>query len=367
MASLTTARPVRFMVHYLTRIWSRPWRGRAAAVVILAATGLLDRSVALGVLAPFYSVPVALWAFYDGWRGGLAAAGLSSIAMFAAPGDVTVINRTISSIALLCLGPLLGIVFERERRQKGQAQESAEQLSSAYEKVQANFEGMKRIERLSAIGQLSAGLAHEIRNPLASIAGAAAILRRNENMDPKYVKCIEIITHECERLNGLLTNFLNFARPRPPRLQTVQLDSVLNNVLAVASHGLHGKTVHCEKQMQPNLPRVECDPEQLEQVLLNLMINAIEASPNGETVLLSAVADAGKVAVRVVDRGYGVAPAHIGRLFDPFFTTKEHGTGLGLPVAHQIVMQMGGTLLAQQNPGSGMIFSVILPVKQGDA
>jgi signal transduction histidine kinase len=101
--------------------------------------------------------------------------------------------------------------------------------------------------------------------------------------------------------------------------------------------------------------------------LLNLMINAIEASPNGETVLLSAVADAGKVAVRVVDRGYGVAPAHIGRLFDPFFTTKEYGTGLGLPVAHQIVMQMGGTLLAQQNPGSGMIFSVILPVKQGDA
>jgi signal transduction histidine kinase len=181
------------------------------------------------------------------------------------------------------------------------------------------------------------------------------------------VKCIEIITHECERLNGLLTNFLNFARPRPPRLRTVQLDSVLDNVLAVASHGLHGKTIHCKKQIEPNLPSVECDPEQLEQVLLNLMINAIEASPDGETVNLLAVADAGKVAVRVVDRGYGVAPAHIGRLFDPFFTTKEHGTGLGLPVAHQIVMQMGGTLLAQQNSGSGMIFSVILPVKQGDA
>jgi signal transduction histidine kinase len=363
------------MVHYLTRIWSRPWRGRTAAVISLIAIGLLDRWVARGALSQFYSVPVALWAFYYGWSGGLVAAGLSSIAIFAALGDITLLNRTTSSIALLCLGPLLGIVFERERRQKGQAQKNAEQLSSAYEKVQANFEGMKRIERLSAIGQLSAGLAHEIRNPLASIAGAAAILRRNENailrrnenMDPKYVKCVEIITHECERLNGLLTNFLNFARPRPPRLQPVLLDSVLDNVLAVASHGLHGKTVHCEKRMQPNLPRVECDPEQLEQVLLNLMINAIEASPNGETVTLSAMADAGKVAVRVVDRGHGVAPAHIGRLFDPFFTTKEHGTGLGLPVAHQIVMQMGGTLLAQQNPGSGMMFSVILPVKQGDA
>jgi len=146
----------------------------------------------------------------------------------------------------------------------------------------------------------------------------------------------------------------------PPR-------AVLDSVLGLANHGLRAKRVHCEKQMQPNLPRVEGDPEQLEQVLLNLMINAIEASPDGETVTLSAATDAGKVAVRVVDCGHGVAPAHIGRLFDPFFTTKEHGTGLGLPVAHQIVMQMGGTLLAQQNPGSGMIFSVILPVKQGDA
>jgi two-component system sensor histidine kinase HydH len=354
------------MVHYLTRIRTSPWRERTAGVLTLVAIGVLDRG-AHGGFAQFYTVPVALWAVGDGWIGGLAGGILSSIALLAAPGDVTVSDRTIAAIALLCLGLLVGFLFERELRQKSQLQKRAEQLSSVQEKVQANFEGMKRIERLSAIGQLSAGLAHEIRNPLASIAGAAAILRRNENMDPKYVKCIEIITHECERLNGLLTDFLNFARPRPARLQTVLLDSVLDRVLAVASHGLHGKTVHCQKQMQPNLPRVECDPEQLEQVLLNLMINAIEASPNGETVTLSAVTDAGKVAVRVTDHGYGVAPAHVSRLFDPFFTTKEHGTGLGLPVAHQVVMQMGGTLLAQQNSGSGMIFSVILPVKQGDA
>ena len=354
------------MVIQISRIRASPWFSCTVSGAVLIVVAVLDW-FSQETFSAFYSLPVALWARCDGWRGGLITAVLSSVAVLTAPGQVSVVSRAVGSIALVCLGLVAGILFERERRQKGQAQKSAEQLSSAYEQVQANFEGMKRIERLSAIGQLSAGLAHEIRNPLASIAGAAAILRRNENMDPKYVKCVEIITHECERLNGLLTNFLNFARPRPPRLQTILLDSVLDNVLAVASHGLHGKTVHCEKRMQPNLPRVECDPEQLEQVLLNLMINAIEASPNGETVTLSAVADAGKVAVRVVDRGYGVAPAHIGRLFDPFFTTKEHGTGLGLPVAHQIVMQMGGTLLAQQNSGSGMIFSVILPVKQGDA
>ena len=108
--------------------------------------------------------------------------------------------------------------------------------------------GMKRAERLSAIGQLSAGLAHEIRNPLASIAGAASILARNENLDPKSSKCLEIIRSECERLNGLLTNFLNFARPRPPCLQTIQLEPVLDNVLALASHGVRGKTVHSKRK-----------------------------------------------------------------------------------------------------------------------
>jgi signal transduction histidine kinase len=229
--------------------------------------------------------------------------------------------------------------------------------------VQANFEGMKRAERLSAIGQLSAGLAHEIRNPLASISGAAAILTRGQDLDQKSAKCLEIITSECGRLNGLLTNFLNFARPRPPRLQTIQIEPVLGNVLELASHGVRGKAVRFEKQVQSGLQPVECDPEQLEQVLLNLMINAIEASPDGATVTLSAAAEESRIAIGVADRGHGVAPAHIDRLFDPFFTTKEHGTGLGLPVAHQIVRQMGGSLLARANPDRGMTFSVVLPSK----
>jgi signal transduction histidine kinase len=97
------------------------------------------------------------------------------------------------------------------------------------------------------------------------------------------------------------------------------------------------------------------------------MINAIEASPDEETVTLTACTEDGRVAVRVSDQGHGVAPAHIDRLFDPFFTTKEHGTGLGLPVAHQIMTQMGGTLRAQRNSGKGMTFSIVLPAKRRDS
>jgi len=342
---------------------AEPWRGWIISGLSLLGVGVLDR-LSQGNLAALYSVPVALAALRHGWPGGVTAAIVSAVLISAMPRSPAWPGRVVEMLSLLALALATGWLAERDRRQKRHYQKLAGQLSGVYEKVQANFEGMKRAERLSALGQLSAGLAHEIRNPLASISGAAAILKRNRNMDAKQAKCIEIIANESERLNGLLTNFLNFARPRPPRFQTVEVEPVLDNVLTLAGHGIRGKTVHFHKHVTPGLSRVECDPEQLEQVLLNLMINAIEASPDGETVELSAANDDRGIAVQVIDHGSGVAPAHVDRLFDPFFTTKEHGTGLGLPVAHQIMRQMGGSLLAQRNTGKGMTFSVILPAKR---
>ncbi len=349
----------------MIRVPAEPWRGRILSGAGVLGVGVLDH-LNHGGLAPFYSLPVALTALRHGWTGGLAAAALAAILLFTAAPGPTWPGDAVEALALLCLGLAAGWMGERDRRQKRHFQNLAEQLSGVYEKVQANFEGMKRAERLSALGQLSAGLAHEIRNPLASISGAAEILKRNQELDARQAKCVEIISNECQRLNGLLTNFLNFARPRPPRLQVVELEPVLDNVLTLAGHGIRGKTVHFQKRFEPGLPRVECDPEQLEQVLLNLMINAIEASPDGDTVELSAESEEQRIAVRVIDHGHGVAPAHVDRLFDPFFTTKEHGTGLGLPVAHQTMRQMGGSLVAERNTGQGMTFSVILPVKHLD-
>jgi signal transduction histidine kinase len=347
------------------RIAARPWPRRLFYVLAVAGAALLDRFTSASVAA-VYAIPVVCAAVLDGWAFALAAAAASSAALFALPPHRSIDAKAIESIALLLLAALAAWIGGRERRLRLHYEEIAKRLSGVYEKVQANFEGMKRAERLSAIGQLSAGLAHEIRNPLASISGAAAILARSQDLDPKNTKCLQVITSECERLNRLLTNFLNFARPRPPRLQSVLLGPVLENVLEVAGHGVRGKTVPFEKTIEPDLPPVECDPEQLEQVLLNLMINAIEASPEGEAVTLSAAAQDGRIAIGVSDRGHGVAPAHVDRLFDPFFTTKEHGTGLGLPVAHQIVRQMGGSLVASPNAGPGMTFSVLLPAKAQD-
>jgi signal transduction histidine kinase len=344
--------------------------GRASWRWLISLTAFLTAAsldwLANGSIRGVYAVPVFLGAALNGWRGGLAMAGLSTAAIWAISAERP-LTKLWEAVALLSLACMSAAFAGRERRLRRHYQEVANQLSSVYEKVQANFDGMKRVERLSAIGQLSAGLAHEIRNPLASISGAAAILARTADLDAKNAKCLQIITSECRRLDGLLTNFLNFAGPRAPRLRMVDLEPVLDNVLALASHGIRGKTVRLEKRIQEDIPPVECDPEQVEQVLLNLMINAIEASPGGGTVTLSAATVDNGIAIAVIDHGHGVAPAHIDRLFDPFFTTKEHGTGLGLPVAHQIVRQMGGALLAQANENnSGMTFSVVLPLKAQD-
>ena len=302
----------------------------------------------------------------SGWRAALAVYAAASAYLVststAQPPPIA------EMLALLILTASLVWATARERNLRAHYQRIAQELSTVYRKVQANFEGMKRAERLSSIGQLSAGLAHEIRNPLASISGAADILARGSGpLDATNAKCLEIIRSECDRLNGLLTNFLSFAGPRPPHIRSVPIEPVLDNVLNLAAHGIRGKHIHFEKNVEDGLGAVECDPEQIEQVLLNLMINAIEASPDNGTVTLSAATRNSSIVIGVLDHGHGVAPAHIDRLFDPFFTTKENGTGLGLPVAHQIVRQMGGELLAQTNPTSGMTFSVVLPGKAARA
>lgn len=343
---------------FANRTVRHPRLGLALIALSFAASAGLAQ---LTGSATCFAIPVALAAVMSDWRIAVPVCAAASIYL----GVIHAPQGSGAGIAaLVVLTAALQWTTRRERNLRTHYQRIAEQLSAVYGKVQANFEGMKRAERLSSIGQLSAGLAHEIRNPLASISGAASILARNSGpLDATNAKCLEIIRSECDRLNGLLTNFLSFAGPRPPRLQAVPIEPVLDNVLGLAAHGIRGKQIHFEKQVEPGLGAVECDPEQIEQVLLNLMINAIEASPDGATVKLSACTRNSSIIIGVTDHGHGVAPSHIDRLFDPFFTTKEHGTGLGLPVAHQIVHQMGGDLLAQTNPTAGMTFSVVLPGK----
>jgi signal transduction histidine kinase len=346
----------------------------AGLLTIVAVIGLCQQLAAASspwqhILTRSYYLPVLAAAIHSGWRGGLllalAAIGAIFLRLLSGPAMSTndAVQFYLEPISLLVLALATGLYADRERREKRRFQRVSEELSEVYGKLQTNYEGMKRAERLSAIGQLSAGLAHEIRNPLASIAGAASILRRSEPLDAKSTKCLDIIESECKRLNGLLTTFLNFARPRPPQLQPVAVGSIFDGVIALAQHAIGRKNINFRRHVAPAMPSLECDPEQMTQVLLNLVINATEASEAGAAVTLIADQAADTLRIRVTDEGCGVPPEDIDKLFNPFFTTKESGTGLGLPVAHQIVGQMGGLLTAHRNPSGGMTFSIEFPLK----
>jgi two-component system sensor histidine kinase HydH len=352
----------------------KQWARRGTLLLIVGAIALAQRVMSLDethwhyVFPRLYYVPIVLAALYDGWRGGLLFALLSGAAFFpqflygSAFYPESLVDRYLEVIAFCTLAVLTGVHTDRERRQKRNYQEVASKLSEVYQTLQVNFEAMKRAERLSAIGHLSAGLAHEIRNPLASIAGAASIIRRTQPTDEKVLRCIAIIESECSRLNGLLTNFLNFARPRSPQIQSVNLNKLLSEVIELAEHAVHRRQVQFRMEVSDSVTEVDCDPEQLRQVLLNLVINAVEASEEGSTVHLFAGIEDETIVIRVADEGSGVSPEDVDKLFDPFFTTKETGTGLGLPVAHQIIAHMGGNLSARRNAHRGMTFSVALPL-----
>ncbi len=272
------------------------------------------------------------------------------------------IEQTVEMSLLLIVGALTGVLSDRDRRQRRDLERTTARLTEVYRELEQNFEQMKRAERLFAVGQLAAGLAHELRNPLWSIAGAAGILERNATLEAKHRECLDIIHKESQRLNRLLTEFLDFARPRPPKYQSIDIGALLDSVIQLAAHAVGRSSVQLRKLAPPDLPPVEGDPEMVKQMLLNLVINAIQAMPEGGEVVVSASARDGNMLLAVQDQGCGVAPEIRDKIFNPFFTTKNGGTGLGLAVAHQIVEQHGGTLRAEPNPSGGMTFSALLPL-----
>ena len=349
----------------------RGWRARIVAAVLLI--GVLHYFTPAGathwiyILERLYYIPILLAGLRMGLRGGLAVAALAGVLFLAGTPAVWTVNRVgvldqcLEVCEFFLVGGVSGGLTSRQRQQDRALRKATEQLRSAHEQLRENFEGLKRAERLSALGQLSAGLAHEIRNPLASIEGAAAVVQRERQSEERRREFLEIIQKECRRLNQLLTSFLSFARPRPPDLRTVEIESLLDSVMVLAQHAEGNARCEVKKEIQPGLSRLVCDAEQLKQVLLNLVMNAIQAMEKGGTVELAASGNGNKINLEVRDQGHGIDPGSLDRIFDPFFTTKESGTGLGLSLAYQIVSQHGGALTVVRNSPHGVTMRVSLP------
>ena len=323
----------------------------------------------LYVLQRLYYVAILVAGLDMGWRGGLTAALLSSAAFAVGTPSIWTVSRVNQldqclEMCVFCLvGVLTGVLADRQRKQQGALRETTIELSLAHQELQQNFESMKRAERLHALGQLSAGLAHEIRTPLASIEGAAAIVQRVSHSEERCHELLEIIQKESRRLNRLLTSFLDFAKPRRPDLKVVEIDELFDSVIALAQHAGNNRRLELRKEMPPGLSTLECDPEQLKQVLLNVIMNAIQAMPQGGTIVLAVRQNGNTVNIDVHDQGCGISEDNMDRVFDPFFTTKESGSGLGLSVADQIIRQHGGMLTIARSSPEGATVRISLPLK----
>ena len=232
-------------------------------------------------------------------------------------------------------------------------------------------EEMSRVERMASIGKLAAVVAHEINNPLAGILTYAKLLKKRASKEPagnaENIEMLDLIESESRRCGEIVRNLMTFGRPSSMNYEPADLNSVIDRCVRLVNHQLELKNIELQLNLGPNLGAIRCDPAQIEQVLLALVMNAIDAMPNGGTLTLGTrkASNGTDVQVEVRDNGLGMPPEVLQNMFEPFFTTKERGRGLGLGLAisRQIVERHQGRIELKSEPGRGTVFTITLPMQ----
>ena len=223
---------------------------------------------------------------------------------------------------------------------------------------------MSRAEHFATLGELAAGLAHEIRNPLAGIAGVLDIVSRDLPPASAAREVIDDAKQEAVEINRILTELLDTARPKAPQFRVTDIVGTAEHAVLFARQQAVTKRIHIEFEVKDVLPPVEHDPNQINQVLLNLLLNAIQSMDKPGSIRVTLEPEDDAVAIVVADEGKGISPEHLPSLFRPFFTTKGHGTGLGLSLARRMVESHGGTINVESKLGQGAQFTLLLPVRR---
>jgi two-component system sensor histidine kinase PilS (NtrC family) len=242
----------------------------------------------------------------------------------------------------------------------------SEQILRTKRELRVMEEHVKRVEQMAAIGEVAAGLAHEIKNPMASLSGAIQLLREDIRYDPDHDRLMQIILREADRLSALASNFLLYARPPAGKAEPIELDKALRETVELFDKkGATGKRVATTLKTQSGI-WIRMDPAHLRQILWNLLVNAAEAIEDaGEIQVELAAAKDRQARLAIADSGIGMAPETLASIFAPFFTTKPAGTGLGLSIVHRILEAYDCRLDVKSEPGRGSTFT--LHLKQIDA
>jgi signal transduction histidine kinase len=239
-----------------------------------------------------------------------------------------------------------------------------------YENLKQSQDTLRRADRLSSLGLLTAGLAHEIRNPLVAIRTFTQLLPERYN-DAEFREGFQgLALKEVDRICGLINDLLSFARPSKPNVAPENVNDVVDNIARILEAQAKEKGMSISREFSDSLPKVWIDREQMKQVFMNLILNAIQAMKEGGSITLAtrAVSRNGSepsgefVQVEIRDTGMGIPEESLQHIFDPFFTSKDEGSGLGLAVSHQIVQEHGGFVTVESNLGKGTAFFVHVPV-----
>ncbi len=350
--------------------WMQTTRGRVVGILLklallwplLAFNGTVNSRYWVLLLLPVVSAATMAgvgWTLF--WMLVVAAFFLSFL-LFPQVDWIQWIDLALERVVFLAMvGTFANMLAEDLRVQSTKHQRTAEKLASANEQLREAEEAVRRSDRLAALGQLSAGLAHELRNPLGTIKESSEMLGQSLQSENEVAREVAgFINSEVDRCNALITRFLQFARPLELQLEKVDLGKVLDQAIALVEREAPGISIY--RNYEPELLPFPIDAGLMERVFYNLVLNAAQASPEGGAVTVKARSSGGAAEVSVIDRGAGIEARNLKSIFNPFFTTKPAGVGLGLAIVSKIVDEHGGKITVESEPGKGSIFRVLLPM-----
>lgn len=280
------------------------------------------------------------------------------------PGQLSLMGLRVSFYAIVAY-----VVYEQAKAKRDQMQrteEAAASLAESNRNLRLTQASLRRTERLAALGQLTAGLAHELRNPLGTIKASAEMLTKESTKSRPEVmsEMASYIGSEVDRINGLVASFLDFARPLQIHSIRADLASAMGEVIRQQADFASSRNI----EVRTNLPQegieFDFDPEMIKVAISNLLQNAIQASAPGQTVEIRAAPDSSDVSIVVADHGKGIQPQHLESIFNPFFTTRPDGVGLGLALVSKIIDEHQGRVNVFSEPGVGTTFEILLPKVQ---
>lgn len=303
----------------------------------LVVIPLLVKEKALGAIAADHVEP----------GKNISTEGLESLMTFAQQAGLAIQNA---------------FMYQELKTFSQQMEEKIQKTTADLRKTEAQ---LIRSEKLAALGQLAAGIAHEIRNPLTSINILIHSLRESFPSKNSHGEDLKVIEEEIQRINEIVDQFLRFAKPASPLLEKAEVLPIFEETLQLLKPQIERRRISVQKSFR-SLPPITIDREQMKQVVLNLLLNAIQAMPKGGQLGLSAAMpdDHQCLQLSIQDSGVGIPPGDMDKLFDPFFSTKEGGMGLGLSIAHRIIDQHHGKIEVESAPGKGTHFTIWLPVDQ---